>query len=189
MTRANIASLAARGSVIPAARSKEDFQHAVLQTAAPAVILLFGDINELPWLVRQSQPNKKRLILHIDLFEGIGKDKSGIKFLARAGITALITTKPHLGKIAREEGMIVVQRLFLMDSEALRTGVNMMRGFRPDAVEILPALSPPAVIKELTQEFDIPVLAGGLVRTPEDVAAAIRNGVYAVSTSRRELWK
>lgn len=189
MTRLSIGSLADRGSVIPAARSREDFLYALHNTSAPAVMLLFGDINDLPWLVRQGQESKKRLILHIDLFEGIGKDKSGIRFLAHMGITALITTKSHLGKHAREEGMFVIQRIFLMDSESLRTGINMLRGFRPDAAEILPALAPAAVVRELTQEFDIPVLGGGLVRSPADVAAAVKSGIYAVSASRRELWK
>lgn len=188
MTRLTIDSLADRGSVIPAARSRDDFLYAVHHTAALSVILLFGDINNLPWLVRQAQDNKKRLILHIDLFEGIGKDKPGIRYLAQTGVAALITAEPQLGKHACEEGLFVIQRLFMTDSAAMRSGVNLLREFRPDAVEILPALTPPAVINELTGEFAIPVLGGGLLRTAGDVAGALTSGVYAVSASRRELW-
>ncbi|HWQ62348.1 MAG TPA: glycerol-3-phosphate responsive antiterminator [Negativicutes bacterium] len=188
MARTGIAGLIKKGAVIPAARSVEDFEAAVL-TNSPAIIVLFGDINELPRLVRRGQECKKHLIVHLDLFEGIGKDRSGVRFLARTGMPALITIKPQLGKIARDEGLVVIQRLFLMDSESLRTGINMLKGFKPDAVEILPALVPGEIVHEIIREIDIPVLAGGLIRTADDVAFALRNGVYAVSTSRRGLWK
>ncbi len=188
MARTGIAGLVRKGAVIPAARSLEDFEAALL-TGAPTFIVLFGDINELPRLVRRGQEGKKNLIIHLDLFEGIGKDKSGVRFLARTGMPALITTKPHLGKIARDEGLIVIQRLFLMDSESLKTGLHILKGFRPDAVEVLPALVPAEIVREIIRETDVPVLAGGLVRTAADVDFALGNGVYAVSTSRRSLWK
>lgn len=188
MTQTGVMNLAQRGSVIPAVRSAEDFQYAV-HTSAPGLILLFGDINILAELVAVGQVHKKRLILHLDLFEGIGKDRAGIRFVARMGVSALITTKPYLAKIAREEGLVVIQRLFLMDSESLRTGIHMLRGFKPDAVELLPAFIPADRVRDITREIGIPVLAGGLIKTQEDVAQAILSGAYAISTSNRSLWQ
>lgn len=189
MVRTGIMNLAQQGSVIPAVRSVADFQYAARHTAAPALILLFGDINILGELMALGQAGKKRLILHLDLFEGIGKDRAGIKFLARLGVPALITTKPHLAKLAREEGLIVIQRLFMMDSDSFRTGINMLKGFKPDAVEILPAFVPGDRVRDITREIGIPVLAGGLVKTPDDVARAVLSGVYAISSSTRSLWR
>ena len=174
--------------VIPAPRNMDDFKFALNQTDVLSVILLFGDINTLPGLLDLAQQAKKRVVLHLDLVEGIGKDKAGIRWLARLGVTALITTKSHLGKIAREEGMIVVQRLFLVDSEAVKTGINMLKGFKPDMLEVLPASAPSRVIEELIRAAGLPILGGGLVQTAEDVRNALDNGISAVSTSRRELW-
>jgi glycerol uptake operon antiterminator len=178
----------ANGPVIPSARSMEDFKVALTHTVSPSVVLLFGDINTLPTLISQANEHKKRIILHLDLFDGIGKDKAGIKFLARLGIHAIITTKSHLCRYAREEGMIVVQRLFLMDSDSLRTGLNLVRNFKPDAIEILPGSVPASVVEELVRETGLPILAGGLIRTKIDVNHAIERGISAVSTSRRDLW-
>ena len=175
-------------AVIPAPRSMDDFKYALTKTEALSVILLFADINSLPALLALAQQEKKRVVIHLDLLEGIGKDKAGIRFLARQGVTALITTKSHLGKIAREEGMIVIQRLFLVDSEAIKTGINMLRGFKPDMLEVLPASAPSRVIEELIRASGLPILGGGLVQTREDVENALRNGISAVSASRRELW-
>jgi glycerol uptake operon antiterminator len=179
----------ANGPVIPAARSMEDFKIALTHTISPSVVLLFGDINTLPTLISQANEHKKCIVLHLDLFDGVGKDKAGIKFLARLGIHAIITTKSHLCRFARDEGLVVVQRLFLMDSDSLRTGLNLVRNFKPDAIEILPGSVPASIVQELVRETGLPILAGGLIRTKEDVAHAIKGGISAVSTSRRDLWE
>ncbi len=176
------------GPVIPAARTYPDLQHALQSTAAPGIILLFGDINTLPGLLAEAARRGKRLLIHLDLLDGVGKDKAGIKCLARLGVTALITTKHQLVKAARDEGMIVVQRLFLMDSEALRTAVKMVNQAKPDAVEILPASVPAWVFREIGHQTGLSLFAGGLVATKADIAAAIAAGAAAVSTSERALW-
>jgi glycerol uptake operon antiterminator len=188
VTNLDVLKYLASGPVIPAARSMEDFKVALTHTVSPSVVLLFGDINTLPTLISQANEHKKRIVLHLDLFDGIGKDKAGIKFLARLGIHAIVTTKSHLCRFARDEGMIVVQRLFLMDSDSLRTGLNLVRNFKPDAIEILPGSVPASAVQELVHETGLPILAGGLIRTKEDVKIAIERGISAVSTSRRDLW-
>ena len=176
------------GPIIPAARSMEVFRAALTHTTIPSVVLLFGDINSLPMLISLAKENKKHIIVHLDLLDGIGKDKAGIKFLARMGISNIITTKTHLCKFARDEGMIVIQRLFLMDSDSLRTGLNLVRNFKPDAIEILPGTVSASVVQELIHETSLPILAGGLIRTQEDVEHAIQRGISAVSTSCQKLW-
>lgn len=188
MASLDVIKFLANGSVIPAARSMEDFKVALTCTISPSVVLLFGDINSLPTLISEANEHKKRIVLHLDLFDGIGKDKAGIKYLARLGIHAIITTKTHLCRFAREEGMIVVQRLFLMDSDSLRTGLKLIHNFKPDAIEVLPGSMPASVVEELIRETGLPILAGGLIRTKEDVDQAVDRGISAVSTSRRELW-
>jgi len=188
MASFDILKILTNGPIIPAARSMEVFKAALTHTIVPSVVLLFGDINSLPVLIAQAKESKKRIILHLDLFDGIGKDKAGIRFLARLGITAIITTKSHLCRLARDEGMIVIQRLFLMDSDSLRTGLSLVRSFKPDAIEILPGTVPASVVEEIVRETGLPVLAGGLIRTQEDVDHAIERGISAVSTSRQELW-
>ena len=176
------------GPIIPAARSMEVFRAALTHTIVPSVVLLFGDINSLPVLINLAKENKKHIIVHFDLLDGIGKDKAGIKFLARMGIMDVITTKTHLCKFARDEGMNVIQRLFLMDSDSLRTGLSLVRNFKPDAIEILPGAVSGSVVKELIRETGLPILAGGLIRTQEEVDQAIESGISAVTTSCQHLW-
>lgn len=176
------------GPVIPAARNYSDLTLALSKAAAPGVILLFGDINALPGLLAEAKGHGKTLLVHLDLLEGVGRDKAGVKHLARMGVSALITTKSQLVKVARDEGLLVVQRLFLMDSESLKTGIKLVKNLKPDAIEVLPASVPRWVFEELSRETGLPVFAGGLVGTWDDVDNALAHGASAVSTSSRDLW-
>jgi glycerol uptake operon antiterminator len=155
---------------------------------SPSLIILFSDINGLPELIRRADAANKLLLVHLDLLDGIGRDRAGILFLAKMGVKGLITTKPQLAKMARQERMRVIQRMFLVDSESLRTGIHLLKGFRPDAIEALPASTPASVLAELKAVTDVPILVGGLARSAADVEQALLNGACAVSTSRRELW-
>ncbi len=175
------------GRVIPAVRNVDDFKRA-LETKAATIILLFGDIIVLPAILQAAKKANKRVLVHLDLLGGIGKDRAGVSYLARIGVNAAITTKPQLVKFAREEGMIVVQRLFVMDSEAMRSGLHLLKSCRPDAVEILPASVPKNVVDIMAKETGLPILGGGLMQTREDIAAALQNGLKAVSTGNRDLW-
>ncbi len=188
MAPCNISKLLCDGHVIPAPRNYEDYKYALEHSESPSIILLFGDINILPELLAQAKEHKKRILVHLDLLNGIGKDKAGIIFLARMGTVAVITTKTQLGKLAREAGMLVIHRLFLMDSQAIKTGVNLLQGYKPDALELLPASIPASVVTELANMTGIPILGGGLMHTKEDIEQALSNGLRAVSASRRELW-
>lgn len=188
MNHQQILNLLCDGPVIPAVRNYEDFKNVLLTISCPSVILLFGDINTLPVLLAEAQKHGKRLLVHLDLLEGIGKDRAGISMLARMGVNSLITTKSHLAKNARDEGMLVIQRLFLMDSEALKHGIHLLKGFTPDVVEVLPATIPASVVKKLAKATGVPILGGGLVFTEEEVRQALASGICAVSTSRKSLW-
>lgn len=177
-----------KGPVIPAIRSIKDFEFALMNSAAPSLIILFGDINILEYLLVKAEKAKKRLIIHIDLFEGIGKDKAGIAYLARIGVTAIITIKNHLAKIAREFGMIVIQRLFIMDSEALKSGIKIIKHFKPDAIEILPATVPAWVVRALNVEIGLPIFAGSFIYNKADLDEALGKGILAISTHQKDLW-
>ncbi|MDO7785748.1 glycerol-3-phosphate responsive antiterminator [Desulforamulus aquiferis] len=167
---------------------KEDFPEALSHPNIKVIFALKGSINYLPSLIKKSAEAGKFLIVHLDLFEGIGKDQEGIHFLARLGLTGIVTTKSNLIKFGRAEGMITVQRIFVVDSESLKTAIKVAKQIRPHAIEVLPSTIPAYVIQELQQSLNIPILAGGFVRTEADVHEALSKGVTAISTSLRKLW-
>ncbi|MBT9177028.1 MAG: Glycerol uptake operon antiterminator regulatory protein [Firmicutes bacterium] len=174
--------------IVPAPRNVENFRLALSSTPATSVIALFSDINDLPGLIAEAGKWRKRLIIHFDLCDGLGKDRAGLKMIARMGVTAFVTTKTQLVRLAQEEELLVIQRMFLVDSESLRTGLNLLKNTRPDMLEVLPAVIPAPIIANLLTQTRLPIMAGGLLSTHEEISRVLKSGVTAVSTSRPELW-
>jgi len=179
---------ALRKPVIGALKSVDDLGEALSRQLA-AVVLLRGDIFDVITLVERSKDHGLVTLIHVDLVEGIGRDAAGMRFLAeRVGINGIITTKAKLARDAKDAGLMSVLRLFLLDSQAYKTGVELLRTSKPDAVEMLPGLVLPHLAQEIQRDIHQPIIAGGLIRTPSEVRDVLAAGAKAVTTSQPDLW-
>ena len=156
--------------------------------AAPVdvIFLLGGDIATIPQRIRAAKEKNKYIFIHIDLADGVGKDKSGVKFLAACGADGVISTRSHLIKFAADEGLFTVQRFFAYDSHGVDSIEEVLGNTNPDIMEIMPG-----VIGKIIERFakgSIPLIAGGLVETKKEVTTALAQGALAVSTGKEELW-
>lgn len=86
-----------------------------------------------------------------------------------------------------EESLLTIQRIFLLDSLSLETSYRTFEKVKPDIVEILPGIAP-SMIKEDRNKTQVLVIAGGLIRTKEEMEASLQAGASAVSTSSQNLW-
>lgn len=182
------ATLLRTPQVIAAVRRREDMP-AALKASGSMVFLLCGDINDLPDLVGQLQDRGKVTFVHMDLTEGLGHDRAALRFVARhirpAGI---ISTRGQVLKAGMEAGLMAIQRLFVVDSQALDTGLALCKSTHPSALEVLPGILPARVVQKLKDECKVPVVSGGLLRTGDEIQAALATGVNAVSVSQSTLW-
>ncbi|HEX2910433.1 MAG TPA: glycerol-3-phosphate responsive antiterminator [Chloroflexia bacterium] len=173
--------------VIPALRNISDLPVA-LDLGLPAVIMLKGDIFELEKLVNAAQ-NRLGVLVHIDLLEGIGRDKAGLAYLQRQfAVTGVVSTRTSLVKEAHSLGLLSILRLFVLDSTAYSTGIHLVNSINPDAVEMLPGVVVPYIKDQLTSDIKKPVIASGLIRTTETLREVLAAGASAVSTSKVDLW-
>lgn len=174
--------------VIAAVRGEEDVRLAA-QSPVAAVFLLGGSILTLPGAVDILREKGKLVFVHMDLCDGLGRDAAAVQWCARnLRLNGLISTRPPLLRAANEAGLVTIQRMFLMDSASLTSGMKLMRGNLPDMVELLPGLVPKA-IDQVRRRLDIPVIAGGMVTEDGEVAQALAAGALAVSTSEKTLWR
>lgn len=88
---------------------------------------------------------------------------------------------------AKQKGVFAIQRVFLIDSHALEKSYKLIEKTRPDFIEVLPGAMP-WMITEVIERVNIPIFAGGLIRTVEEVQAALDSGAKGITTSKRELW-
>lgn len=182
----NVQNLFGKG-IIPALRNANEVAQA-LELGLPAAILLKGDIFDLDKLTRQTQ-DKLAVLLHIDLIDGVGRDKPGLAYLSQNfPIAGIVSTRSNLIKEARSLGLLSILRLFILDSTAYATGINLLNSLHPDAVEMLPGVAVPYIQEEIARDIKIPVIASGLIKTAQTIQAVLSAGAAAVSTSQTALW-
>ena len=105
----------------------------------------------------------------------------------RIGVDGICTTRSNIVKATRELGLISLQRFFMIDSHSVSTSIESMKISEPDIVEIMPAIVTKK-IREFSSLVDVPVIAGGLAETEEEVRDALAAGADCVSTGESELW-
>lgn len=128
----------------------------------------------------------KPVFVHMDLAEGIGKDKTGIEWLTACGTDGIISTRSNLIRSAKECGLITVQRFFVLDTKGMHSISETISAAKPDLIEIMPGIIPKAI--KLFSGQNIPVIAGGLIETKAEVLSAFGSGALAVSTGKKDLW-
>ncbi len=174
--------------IIASIRNDADFKYA-LNSKVTALFILHGNIFNLPQIMLESKEHNKMIFLHMDLIRGIGRDKEGITYLAKKELcNGIVTTKSNLINIAKKEKLVAIQRLFLLDSAALKNGEQLLKNNQPDAVEILPGIAAPYFIEHIYKDLLCPVIAGGLISDKSEIEELFQKGVLAVSTSKKELW-
>lgn len=129
----------------------------------------------------------KKIFIHIDLAEGIGKDKCGIDFVRRCKVDGIISTRSNIIKLAREAGLTTVQRFFIVDSKSVDTTVETVKTSRPDMIEIMPGIVT-KVVASLKATLDMPVICGGLIDDVREIDSVLSAGATAISTGKTELW-
>lgn len=174
--------------ILPAARRIKDLEK-LLNASFEYMVLLDSHVGELKSLVDLANSHGKKLLLHADLIEGLKNDEAAAEFLCQSIKPAgLISTRSSVILKAKQNKMLAIQRLFLLDSNALEKSYTLLERTQPDYIEVLPGIMP-EMIKEVHQKAGIPIFAGGLIRSVHDVELALAAGATAVTTSNMELWK
>jgi glycerol uptake operon antiterminator len=177
-----------QGSPIIAAVNDQKKIEPAIHSPCEIIFLLSGSIFNLKEIVDRCKEQDKCILVHLDLMEGLSKDAVALKYLYNnIKPDGVITTKSNLVKIAKDMGMFSIQRLFILDSLSLDSGIKSIRSTKPDAIEILPGIMP-KIIQTIHHETRIPLVAGGLIGDKEDVINVLNAGAVGVSTSKREIW-
>lgn len=173
---------------IVAALHNNDFLDEAIASPAKAIFLLSGNIIQLVDVVSNLKSSGKKVFVHIDLIDGLGRDFASVDYIKqRIKPHGILSTRSNLLRHGKEIGLVTVQRLFLLDSRALNSGVDIIKSYHPDFVEVLPGIIPRG-IEELKKRVHQPIIAGGMITIKEDVIQALKAGALAVSTSKNELW-
>ena len=173
--------------IIAAVKNETDLQKA-LSSDCQVVFLLFGSLLGIGELVQRVHQRGKLCFIHMDLVEELSNRDSAVDCLVKLSRPdGIISTRAAFIRRAQQLGLATVQRTFLLDSLSLKNILTQIETLRPDFIEVLPGVIP-SVIREITEKTSIPLIAGGLIRSKQDVFQALQAGAVAVSTSCQAVW-
>ena len=181
----DLGAILAENPIIAAVKDDSGLEAALL-TECRVIFLLYGNVCSVGGLVDRIKSADKLAMVHIDLVDGLSSKDVAVMFLRQnTRADGVISTKPAIVKAAKEQGLLAVQRFFLLDSLALANFQKYAETDVADMIEILPATMP-KIIRKITASCRLPVIAGGLITDKEDILLALQNGATAVSSRSEE---
>lgn len=173
---------------LPVIRNMKNFE-AALKSDFQYIILIDSHISQLKGISDYIKKANKQLIIHVDLVQGLKNDEYATQFLIQdIKPIGLISTRAEVIITAKKKGLLTIQRLFLLDSNALEKNYRYIEKTKPDYIEVIPGVIP-HIITEIFEKTRIPILAGGLIRTQTEAENALRAGAIAITTSNPNLWE
>ncbi len=173
--------------IIAAVQNIEDVDTAAVSNVG-MIILMCADIMNAGQMVEKIRRSGKLAVIHMDFLEGIGRDQKAVEYVATTlKPDGIISTRNSHIKHAKQCGIFTIQRFFLIDNKSYETALVSVKSNKPDMIEIMPGVMP-TIIKRISQDLSIPVIAGGLISTKQDIMEALQAGAIAASTGKTYLW-
>lgn len=174
--------------IIPSIVSYDQIDSA-LKSNCKRINLLVGNINDIEITIGKIHRADKKVYLHIEMIDGLGRDKDTIRYLAEHfRIDGIISTHGGLIAAAKKYNISSVQRIFAIDTAALKTSIKSIKTNNPDEVELMPGLMP-SIIKSVKPIINKPLIVGGLIKTKKSIENALNSGADYVSTGYEKLWQ
>ena len=183
----NLEKLLVENPIIAAIRNDDDLECA-LKSNVKIVFVLYGTLLNISDICGKLKKAGKVVFIHLDLIDGLKEDISGIEFIKKVvNPEGIISTKTSIIRNSRRFDLLVILRIFILDSLALETGIKNIQDTHPDAIEMLPG---PACkkIPEVEEKVNVPIISGGIIVEKKDIINSLSQGAVAISTSTRKLW-
>ena len=172
--------------IIAAVKSRDGLERAI-NSDVQAIFLLSSNIIDIDAISELAHGKHKLLFIHMDFVDGLSKDPAGVRYLSTKGIDGIISTRSNIIAAAHDAGIYSVQRFFMIDSRSVDTALDTLKQSKADMIEIMPALAYKSITR-IKNSIQIPIIAGGLIESRDEVYKALGAGASMISTGKSELW-
>jgi glycerol uptake operon antiterminator len=176
-------------SPIIAAVNTVDMFEPALEAPTRSLYLLTGSPISLPKMIKRAKERGKGCLVNIDFLGGLSRDRDAVEYLALHEVEGIVSTRYDVLKTAQALGMFTIQRTFAIDSAAVTASLKLLSQFKPDAIEVLPAMAAPKVAKQIRAvQPGARIVGGGLIETVREIEELLNAGIDSVTVSNRKLW-
>lgn len=182
----DITEVLVENPIIAAIRNEKELNLA-LENNPKVVFILKCTILDVEEMCLRLKKEGKVVFVHLDMVEGLRGDAVGIEYIKQCQVDGIISTRVNNIKQANKSGLMTIQRIFMIDSQSLKTGIVGITEAKPTAVEVMPGVAK-SIIEKISKATRVPVIAGGLINEKSQVMEALSAGAIAVSTTAKDLW-
>ncbi|MEH7462262.1 glycerol-3-phosphate responsive antiterminator GlpP [Bacillus pseudomycoides] len=174
--------------ILPAVRQIKDLEK-LLHSSYEYIVILDIHVAQLKSVITLARQYCKKVFLHVDLIHGLQSDAYATEYICQEFRPyGVLSTRSSVIMKAKQKGVVAIQRVFLIDTSAMEKSCALLEKTRPDYIEVLPGALVD-VITEVKERTGLSILAGGFIRSVDDVERALAAGATAITTSKKELWK
>ncbi|MDO5672970.1 MAG: glycerol-3-phosphate responsive antiterminator [Actinomycetaceae bacterium] len=184
--RKTILPLLQSSPIIASAKDEAGLARA-LASECQTVFILYGSILTIGDIIGRVKATGRNAFINVDMVDGLSTRPAASKFIHyMTAVDGILSSKAPVVRAAREQGLLTVMRLFMIDSFAYDQMVDQVAASQAHAVEVLPGCIP-RVITWIREDINLPIVAGGLVCDEADVHAAFDAGAAAVASSNADV--
>lgn len=172
-------------TIIPSVRELK-YLSLACQTTSPLVLLTNTHIGNLKNQVQYVHQHHKKACVQLEMIDGLATDQTAIKLLKQLfKVDALSTTSIACANTAKKIGIYSVFRFFLIDSVSLTRSLKILKHSKFDAIELLPSYCSVVFYPQIRKVVSpaTTFIAGGFIRSQEQIESMFKSGINAVSTS------
>ncbi len=115
--------------VISSMKKLEQF----LLTDLELCILQDVHISLLGSMIHSLHENRRKVLIHIDMINGISGDEYGTEFIIqKLKADGIISVKSRVIEATKKNHRLAILRIFLIDSKSLERGLDMIDKAKPD---------------------------------------------------------
>lgn len=182
----DITEILVENPIIAAIRDEEELKVS-LEKNPKVVFVLRCTILDVEDICKRLKEKDKLVFVHLDMVEGLKGDAFGIEFIKRCQVDGIISTRAHSIKQANKRGLLTIQRIFMIDSQSLKTGNQGIIEAKPTAIEVMPGVAG-RIIEQISKVTNVPIIAGGLIKEKSEVMEVLSAGAIAISTTAQNIW-
>lgn len=171
-----------------AAINNLDNLDAALSSNSNVIFLNTGNIFNLKDVSNRVKAKNKSLFIYIDSIDGFSKDTWGLEYIAKnILLDGIITKKQNLVKLSKDMGIFTIKKIIIHDSLTLEYAKTTLKTLRPHAIDLSPGILL-KIIKRVSEETMIPIIASGLIEEKQDIDKALKAGAIGISSSNAKIW-
>lgn len=155
-----------------------------LNSPCQNIFLMQSNIFTIKDLSVKAEKKHKNFFIFVDSIEGYMKNSWGLEFILKnIALDGIISSNPNILKQSKEMGIFSLGYYPVYNELSIKNALTEIKEIRPHGIVILPGILI-NTIAFFSNEIGVPVIASGLIDSPELIKRSLEAGAIGACTEK-----